>query len=81
MSLFLIFMCKPVKSFWERLHFMDPGYCVSRRTTAKVFIGLTISGATWDIGMAILPAFMIWELNMTRKNKLVASSLVLFGVV
>lgn len=62
-----VFQCNPVSFFWYR---SQPGSCIS----IDVIIGLTYLygtiSAICDFTFGILPIFLVWNLQMDRRSKI-----------
>lgn len=68
--LVLLFNCWPVQYFWERINPFKSGSCTSTNVLlviAYVYSSLTI---VCDFTLGILPACLIWGLQMSRRTKL-----------
>jgi hypothetical protein len=68
--------CTPVQKFWD---FAVPGECWLDFAS----IGLVVSAyaVAMDFTLALAPCFIIWELNMKRKEKILIMSGLSLGVL
>jgi len=73
-----VFECSPVSYFWNRT---QPGHCVS----IDVIIGLTyfysVVNAICDFTFGLLPVFLVWNLKMDRKVKIILIPVLGMGCV
>jgi hypothetical protein len=77
--IFTIFQCTPIRGFWTRA----AGEEVKCRTDIAVdstFASSAIS-AIIDWAFGILPLFILWELNVTRKKKIGLAVIMGLGVL
>src|SRR5437667_12612770 len=77
--LLLIFECRPIRFYWARYTGEAGGKCISSTSKANYLYGLSGLDAATDLAMAILPAFIIWGLDMPKQQKIVAIILLSFG--
>jgi hypothetical protein len=76
----VVFQCHPVSSFWEispraEGHCLPVDYVVIMTYTASVLNCL----ADWIFG--VLPAFIVWSLSMTSKEKVLVGAILSFAAV
>ncbi|KAL4914765.1 hypothetical protein BDW62DRAFT_204272 [Aspergillus aurantiobrunneus] len=79
--LILLFDCKPVSYFWERIDFFTQGTCLSTDVLliiAYVYSSLTI---VCDLTLGILPAFLVWGLQMSRRTKFALAGILSLGAI
>ncbi|KAL4931462.1 uncharacterized protein BDV17DRAFT_289002 [Aspergillus undulatus] len=79
--LVLLFDCQPVEYFWERTNIFKTGKCLS--TDILLIIAYTYSSLTivCDVTLGILPVFLVWPLQMTRRTKLALMGILSLGAV
>ncbi|KAL4876789.1 hypothetical protein BJY04DRAFT_231402 [Aspergillus karnatakaensis] len=80
--LVLLFDCQPVDFFWERMDVFPPkGKCLSVDVLliiAYVYSSITI---VCDITLGVLPACLIWGLQMTRRTKMALCGILSLGAI
>ncbi|KAJ5344068.1 uncharacterized protein N7506_002433 [Penicillium brevicompactum] len=67
--LLLLFDCRPISYFWRQVDHTSTGKCLSKAVllnAAYVYSSLTI---VCDLTLGILPAFLVWKLQMNRRTK------------
>ncbi|KAL4987447.1 hypothetical protein BDW68DRAFT_197426 [Aspergillus falconensis] len=79
--LVLLFNCWPVEYFWERTNILKQGKCIS--TNILLIIAYCYSSLTivCDITLGILPACLIWSLQMSRRTKLALVGVLSLGAI
>jgi hypothetical protein len=65
----LTFQCDPISSFWMRI-LGEPGTCIAGSVVADLAYchAALICVADWTL--AILPIFLVWNLNMNSRTKI-----------
>ncbi|KAL5342686.1 hypothetical protein BJX70DRAFT_269101 [Aspergillus crustosus] len=79
--LILLFDCQPIPYFWERVNLFKRGTCLSVDVLliiAYVYSSLTI---VCDVALGVLPACLIWGLQMTRRTKIALCGILSLGAV
>ena len=69
-TLWIVFSCHPIAYFWERATDLNRGNCISYQ--AQV-IGLYTQSALFlfiDFSLAVLPIFIVRDLQMDRRTKM-----------
>jgi hypothetical protein len=78
--IFVIVQCNPVNYFW--LQFSgEVGKCFPATTVQNITISYAVFAAVTDIIFGVLPIFVIWNLKMNRKAKMVVGALLALGIV
>jgi hypothetical protein len=79
--LVLLFDCWPVEYFWEQTDIFKQGKCIS--TEILLIIAYCYSSLTivCDITLGILPACLIWCLQMSRRTKLALVGVLSLGAM
>ncbi|KAL4900415.1 hypothetical protein BDW74DRAFT_170816 [Aspergillus multicolor] len=79
--LVLLFNCWPVEYFWERTNIFKNGKCIS--TDVLLVIAYCYSSITiiCDVTLGILPACLIWNLQMSRRTKLALVGVLSLGAI
>jgi hypothetical protein len=77
---FSIFTCTPVSYFWTRVNQEHNGHCLN---LASAYVTVAQSGLSvlldWTYG--ILPMFIVWDLNMSKKKKLLVAMILSLGAL
>ena len=69
----VIFQCLPVHHFWDRL---TPGSCIDSITAFIATAGLNIAT---DTAILILPMPTVWQLRISRSQKVALTGIFLVG--
>ncbi|KAL4813554.1 hypothetical protein BDW67DRAFT_177845 [Aspergillus spinulosporus] len=79
--LVLLFNCWPVEYFWQRTDILKQGKCIS--TDILLIIAYCYSSLTivCDITLGILPACLIWSLQMSWRTKLALVGVLSLGAI
>lgn len=81
MNLFYnIFQCAPIKYFWLQFSGL-PGKCLPAPQVQAIAIAYSATSAIADILFGVIPIFVLWNLQMNRKAKLVVGVLLSVGIV
>ncbi|OJJ79308.1 uncharacterized protein ASPGLDRAFT_1507035 [Aspergillus glaucus CBS 516.65] len=75
-----IFQCTPVNHFWNRLD-QDFGKCIDIGVLIGVAYLCSAVAALTDFIIGLLPAFIIWNLHMSRRNKIAAGMILSLGCI
>lgn len=79
--LVLLLDCKPISYFWRRVDPTVSGTCLPLRTLldiAYLYSSLTI---LCDLTLGILPAFLVWKLQMNRRTKIAVGGILSLGTM
>jgi hypothetical protein len=69
---FTIFQCTPIDYWWTRVDGMHTGRCLSQLSADSTYAQSALSALIdWTYG--ILPIFIVWDLNMNKKKKLLVA--------
>ncbi|KAK9850559.1 hypothetical protein MYU51_012077 [Penicillium brevicompactum] len=77
--LLLLFDCRPISYFWRQVDHTSTGKCLSKAVllnAAYVYSSLTI---VCDLTLGILPAFLVWKLQMNRRTKFAVGGIFSLG--
>lgn len=74
---FTLFQCKPVEHFWHRLD--QPGKCQDLNVIMDIAYMCSAVAALTDFIVGLLPALIIQNLQMTRRNKILAGGIMSLG--
>ncbi|EYE90282.1 putative integral membrane protein [Aspergillus ruber CBS 135680] len=77
---FTIFQCTPVSHFWNRLD-LDSGKCIDVWVLIDIAYLYSVGAAITDFTIGILPAFMIWNLRMSRRDKIAVIGVLSLGCI
>lgn len=64
---FTVFQCTPVNHFWNRMS--SSGKCIGTQVLIDIAYVYSVGAAITDFTIGLLPAFMIWNLRMSRRDK------------
>lgn len=74
---FTIFQCSPVNYFWNR--YTEPGKCIDVYVLIDIAYVYSVGAAITDFTIGLLPAFMIWNLRMSRRDKIAVAGILSLG--
>ena len=74
---FTIFQCTPVSAFWNR--FSGTGKCIDTDILIDIAYVYSVGAAITDFTIGLLPAFMIWNLRMTTRDKVAVAGILGLG--
>ena len=77
---FVIVQCHPVSYFWLQFSGLK-GSCFPAIIVQKITIAYSALAAATDIIFGVLPIFVIWNLKMNRKAKMVVGCLLGLGIM
>ncbi|KAE9370842.1 hypothetical protein N431DRAFT_510234 [Stipitochalara longipes BDJ] len=76
----VIVQCNPVSYFW--LQFSGQvGNCFPDTTVQNITISYAVFAAVTDVIFGVLPIFVIWNLKMNKKAKMVVGALLALGIM
>lgn len=75
---FTIFQCTPINHFWNRLD-QDSGKCIDVWVLIAIAYLYSVGAAITDFIVGLLPAFMIWNLRMSRRDKIAVGGILSLG--
>ncbi|KZM23401.1 uncharacterized protein EKO05_0003931 [Ascochyta rabiei] len=74
-----LFQCNPVKFFWEKS--LEDGTCIDNRVIIALGFVYSIFSIIADFTFALLPAFLVWNLQLKRRTKIALIPLLTMGCV
>jgi len=77
---FTIFQCHPVEFWWTRFDGMHTGTCLSR-AAANVTYAQSAVSAIIDWAYGILPIFIIWDVHLNTKKKILIGVILSFAAL
>jgi len=77
---FAIFQCHPVSYFWLQFSGVE-GACLPVQLIVNVTIVYSVFAAIADLIFGILPIFVIWDLKMNKKAKMIVGGLLMLGIL
>ena len=79
--LILLFDCKPVQHFWQRVDPTYQGTCLS--TEVLLYVAYTYSAITilCDFTLGGLPIIMVWSLQMDQHTKIAVGTILGLGAM
>jgi hypothetical protein len=78
---YALFACKPVTYLWEQLDPSKKGRCKSERELMNLSYAQSAFYLFCDMSLAIIPTFVLWKLQLSRKTKISACILLGLGAV
>ena len=76
--LLFILQCRPSAYFWTQ-YTGGSGTCINPKITVQAFYGYSAISCIGDWTVGILPAFMVWNLQMNRRTKLSVAAILAVG--
>ncbi|KAH9203885.1 hypothetical protein DL95DRAFT_230532, partial [Leptodontidium sp. 2 PMI_412] len=76
---FMVFQCKPISYFWHRFS-NGEGFCFPVKLITDLTIVFSVFVATADLIFGILPIFVIWDLKINRRTKVIVGGLLTLGI-
>ncbi|KAK0113325.1 hypothetical protein ONS95_013581 [Cadophora gregata] len=77
---YTIFQCAPIKYFWLQFSGLK-GKCLPAPQVQALSIAFSAVSAAADIIFGVLPIFVLWNLQMNRKAKIIVGALLCVGIV
>lgn len=71
-----VFQCRPVSFFWDR---SQPGECLDMDIVIAIIYFYSAISVITDFTFAILPGFVIWNLQLKTRTKLAIIMLIAMG--
>ncbi|KAM0229804.1 hypothetical protein ACHAPO_009691 [Fusarium lateritium] len=81
---FLLFVlqCRPTSLFWQRYSSNPPnGSCLDASLVANAFYGYSAISCVSDWTYSILPIFLVWKLQMSRRTKISVVGILAAGAI
>jgi hypothetical protein len=72
-----LFQCWPISYFWDKTS--QSGYCISMDVIVGLSYLYTVFSIISDFTFAILPAFLVWGLQLTQRTKMALIPLLTMG--
>ncbi|KAH8911740.1 hypothetical protein BR93DRAFT_12679 [Coniochaeta sp. PMI_546] len=76
----VVFQCSPVSSFWEQNPRAE-GHCIPEKALMTMTYTASCLNCVADWTFGILPAFIVWSLTMSLKNKILVAAILSFAAV
>lgn len=73
-----LFQCKPISHYWDKT---GDGVCISMDIIIALGYLYSAFSVITDFTFAVLPAFLIWGLNMKKRARFVLIFLIAMGCV
>ncbi|KAJ5135086.1 uncharacterized protein N7515_004364 [Penicillium bovifimosum] len=83
----LTLQCQPVSFFWQRVRaYEDPGNqvagsCMNLDNIITVAYVYSVTATLCDFTLGILPAFLVWNLQMNRRTKIALTGILGLGCI
>ncbi|KAJ4356956.1 hypothetical protein N0V95_002899 [Ascochyta clinopodiicola] len=74
-----LFQCHPVRFFWNKT--LEDGTCIDNRVIIALGFVYSIFSIIADFTFALLPAFLVWNLQLKRRTKIALIPLLTMGCV
>ncbi|GKZ27262.1 hypothetical protein AbraCBS73388_004037 [Aspergillus brasiliensis] len=74
----LTFECKPVSHFWQRT---KPGHCMPIDYLLDIAYVYSVTAMISDFTLGLLPIFLVWKLQMSRKTKAALAGILSLGCI
>ena len=76
----LLVLCRPVEANWDQRILMEGrGECAAPSAMMGLSYFATGSTIATDLACAVLPAFVIWQTQMSLKMKIILATILSFG--
>jgi hypothetical protein len=75
-----LFQCLPSAYFWTQLTGGE-GYCMDPFIVVAVFYGYSAITCAGDWTFSILPVFLVWDLQMSKKEKVSVTMILAVGAL
>ena len=77
----LTLQCHPVSYFWERLNRPGEGHCMNVDHLIAMAYAYSIQATVCDLILGILPAVLVWSLQMNIRAKVALIAILSMGCV
>ncbi|KAF3004342.1 hypothetical protein E8E13_009559 [Curvularia kusanoi] len=74
-----LFQCNPIRFFWEKS--IEDGTCIPNAVIVGLGFVYSVFSIIADFTFALLPAFLVWNLQLKRKTKIALIPLLTMGCV
>jgi hypothetical protein len=78
--IFAVVQCHPVGYFWGQFS-GQKGSCFPAPIVQNITISYAVFAASTDMVFGILPLFVIWNLKMNRRAKIIVGGLLTLGIM
>ncbi|KAJ5383993.1 hypothetical protein N7517_001904 [Penicillium concentricum] len=79
--LVLLFLCNPISYFWERVDATSTGTCLPMSTVLDIAYFYSSVTICCDLSLGLLPAFLVWKLQMNTRTKFAVGGILGLGAV
>ncbi|KAJ5835504.1 hypothetical protein N7447_001530 [Penicillium robsamsonii] len=79
--LVLLLACNPISHFWERVDGTSKGTCLSMSTILDITYFYSCVAICCDIALGLLPAFLVWKLQMNSRMKFAVGGILGLGAI
>ena len=77
---FAFLQCSPVSYFWTRVDGLHQGVCHTQMTVTSSYVQCGLM-ATLDYSFGLLPIFIIWDLKMNIRKKILVGFILGLGAL
>lgn len=74
-----LFQCNPIKYFWKKS--LEDGTCINNTVIIALAFVYSVFTIIADFTFALLPAFLVWNLQLKRRTKIALIPLLTMGCV
>lgn len=74
-----LFQCNPIRYFWEKS--LENGTCINDNVIVALGFLYSVFGIIADFTFALLPAFLVWNLQLKKSTKIALIPLLTMGCV
>jgi hypothetical protein len=79
--LILLFDCHPISFFWQQVDQTTTGRCLPKPILLNIAYFYSVSTILCDITLGILPAFLVWNLQMNFRTKFAVGGILSLGAM
>ncbi|OQE46764.1 hypothetical protein PENCOP_c001G00809 [Penicillium coprophilum] len=79
--LVLLLACNPIYYFWERVDETSTGTCIPMSTILDIAYFYSCVTICCDVALGLLPAFLVWKLQMNSRTKLAVGGILGLGAI
>ncbi|KAJ5960944.1 uncharacterized protein N7479_008094 [Penicillium vulpinum] len=77
----LLFTCNPISHFWRQVDGTSTGTCLHMSTIVNIAYFYSSVTILCDIALGLLPAFLIWKLQMNSRTKFAVGGILGLGAI
>jgi hypothetical protein len=77
----VLMQCSPTSFFWRQVLGTDEGHCIDPGIIPAATIAQSVVGAVCDFALALLPAAMLWKVQLNVRTKITVAVLLGMGIL